>query len=210
MCLVCVFIFVRKAEHMYETFFFLIWIENSLISLRCSYLFITTLYPFYSLSRKPNPCVLSSSPSTPQNIHNWASRSSDLISTVNIRRSSSRSSFSRRRPITPRSRFESHFHLLCQWVLEQRVKSSSNWEVCFLVFVFYFFFPHQSGKPIFLFFVCCWDGALIYNPNIHTLHSRNLEWFSLLLLLLNQLHQQPMRFVIFLYTLFGCRESVGR
>ena len=148
MCLVCVFIFVRKAEHMYETFFFLIWIENSLISLRCSYLFITTLYPFYSLSRKPNPCVLSSSPSTPQNIHDWASRSSDLISTVNIRRSSPRSSFSRRRPITPRSRFESHFHLLCQWVLEQRVKSSIFTQVFWFLF-FVFVFPHQSGKPIF-------------------------------------------------------------
>ena len=149
MCLVCVFIFVRKAEHMYEIFFFLIWIENSLISLRCSYLFITTLYPFYSLSRKPNPCVLSSSPSTPQNIHDWASRSSDLISTVNIRRSSSRSSFSRCRPITPRSRFESHFHLLCQWVLEQewRVPQTEKFVFWFLFFVFVF--PHQSGKPIF-------------------------------------------------------------
>ena len=195
---------------MYEIFFFLIWIENSLISLRCSYLFITTLYPFYSLSRKPNPCVLSSSPSTPLYIHDWASRSSDLISTVNIRRSSSRSSFSRCRPITPRSRFESHFHLLCQWVLEQewRVPQTEKFVFWFLFFIFFFLTNREN--PFFLFFVCCWDGALIYNPNIHTLHSRNLEWFSLLLLLLNQLHQQPMRFVIFLYTLFGCRESVRR
>ena len=76
-------------------------------------------------------------------------------------------------------------------------------------FLFLFFLTNREN-PFFLFFVCCWDGALIYNPNIDALHSRNLEGFSLLLLLLNQLHQQPMRFVIFLYTLFGCRESVGR
>ena len=30
MCLVRVFIFIRKAEHMYEIFFILIWTENSL------------------------------------------------------------------------------------------------------------------------------------------------------------------------------------
>ena len=36
MCLVRVFIFIRKAEHMYEIFFILIWTENS-------------LYPFVAL-----------------------------------------------------------------------------------------------------------------------------------------------------------------
>ena len=35
MCLVCVFIFVKKTEHMYEKLFFLIWTELP-ISLRCS------------------------------------------------------------------------------------------------------------------------------------------------------------------------------
>ena len=58
MCLVRVFIFVRKFEHMYEFFFFFFNLDRELhISLHCSYLFITTLYPFYSLSRKPNPCT---------------------------------------------------------------------------------------------------------------------------------------------------------
>nr|POE84151.1 hypothetical protein CFP56_40028 [Quercus suber]POF17160.1 hypothetical protein CFP56_39686 [Quercus suber] len=58
----------------------------------------------------------SSSPSTPQKIHDWASRSSDLISTVSTPRLSNQSSFCSHRPITPRSRFASHFHLACQWV----------------------------------------------------------------------------------------------
>ena len=57
MCLVRVFIFVRKFEHMYEFFFFFNLDRELHISLHCSYLFITTLYPFYSLSRKPNPCT---------------------------------------------------------------------------------------------------------------------------------------------------------
>ena len=148
MCLVCVFIFVRKAEHMYEFFFFfnldreLPDIPSLLISLH--HYLISFLFP----QQKTKP-LHSSSPSTPQNIHGWASRWSDLISTVNIRRSSPRSSFCRRRPIAPRSRFELHFHLLCQWVLEQRVKSSSNWEVCFLVFVFCFCFSSPIGKTHF-------------------------------------------------------------
>ena len=40
-------------------------------------------------------------------------------------------------------------------------------------FLFLFFVTNREN-PFFLFFVCCWDGALIYNPNIEALHSRNL------------------------------------
>nr|POF09712.1 hypothetical protein CFP56_53475 [Quercus suber] len=46
----------------------------------------------------------SSSPFTPLNIHCWASRSSDLISTVSTPRPSNHSCVCSRRPITLRSR----------------------------------------------------------------------------------------------------------
>ena len=116
-----------------------------------SLLFITTFIPSIPSPYDQTPAL--------QNLHRrlrastarlsftvvgWASRSS-----VYVRRSSPRSSLIRRRPSTPRSRFESHFHLLCQWVLEQRVKSSSNWEVVFWFLFFVFVVHHQSGKPIF-------------------------------------------------------------
>ena len=44
MCLVRMFIFVKKAEHMYEFFFFLIWTENS-------------LYPFVAHISSPLPYI---------------------------------------------------------------------------------------------------------------------------------------------------------
>ena len=147
MCLVRVFIFIRKAEHMYEIFFILIWTENS-------------LYPFvaYISSSLPYiPSIHSPYDQTPalQNLHR---RLRTSTAELHDRRISSppsafedpspRSSFCRHRPITPRSRFESHFHLLCQWVLEQRVKSSFFTQMFWFLF-FVFVFPHQSGKPIF-------------------------------------------------------------
>ena len=187
MCLVRVFIFVKKAKHMYEITIFKFGERTPCLYPFVAYLFplpISLLFP----QQKTKP-LHSSSPSTPQNIHDWASRSSDLISTVSIPRSSPRSSFCRRQPITPRSRFESHFHLVCQWVLEQRVKSSffTQMFVVWFLFFLFFVFPHQSGKPIFPILCLLLRQYLIYNPyDLHALHSRNLEGFSRNLLLLKQ------------------------
>ena len=48
----------------------------------------------------------------------------------------------------------------CQWVLD---------------FVLCFCFSSPIGKTHFcLELVCCWDGALVYNPNIDAVHCRNL------------------------------------
>ena len=169
----CVY-FCKKNWTYVQKIIFLIWTELP-ISLRCSSsLPLSLLFPHHMTKPLHSKISIDATehPRLSFTVVGWASRSS-----VYVRRSNPRSSFCRRRPITPRSRFESHFHLLCQWVLEQRVKSSSNWEVCFLVFVFCFlflFFVTNRENPFFLFFVCCWDGALIYNPNIDALHSRNL------------------------------------
>ena len=164
MCLVRVFNFVKKDEQMYEITIFKLGERILPFIAHLFSLPISLLFP----QQKTKP-LHSSSPSTPQNIHGWASRSSDLISTISIPRSSPRSSFCSRRPITPRSRFESHFHLVCQWVLEQSVKSSFFTQM-FVFWFFFFFFLTNRENPFFLFFVCCWDNIWftiqIYRPYI--------------------------------------------
>ena len=58
------------------------------------------------------------------------------------------------------------------WSKEWRVPQT---EKLFFGFCFLFLlFITNRENPFFLFFVCCWDGALIYNPNIDAVHCRNL------------------------------------
>ena len=208
MCLVCVFIFVKKAEHMYE-----ITIFKSRERTPCLYPFVAHLFPLpISLlfpQQKTKP-LHSSSPLTPQNIHGWASRSLDLISIVSIPRSSTRSSFCRCRPITPISRFESHFHLVCQWVLEQRVKSSFFTQM-FVFWFLFFFFSSPIGKTHFscsLFVVeTIFD---LQSKHTRPTFSKSRRVFLKSFAVETIFDLQPIRFVIFLNILFGCQESVRR
>ena len=97
------FNFVKKEVHQYEITIFK---SRERILPLVAHLFplpISLLFP-----QQKTKSLHSSSLSTPQNIHGWTSRSLDLISTVSIPRSSPRSSFCRRQPIIPRSRFKSH------------------------------------------------------------------------------------------------------
>ena len=131
MCLVHVFIFFKKAEHMYEKLIFLIWTKIK-------------LYPFVAFHlTKPLHSKISIDASEHPRL-GWASQSS-----VYVRRSSPRLSLIRCWPSTPRSKFESGFHLLCQWVL---------------VFVFCFCFSSPIGKTHFscsLFAVERWVSFFI-------------------------------------------------
>ena len=99
-----------------------------------------------------------------------------LISTVSTPRPSKKSSFCRRRVVDPFFDPGSNltFTLLVNGFLpkDQTVPFSLT---KFSRFFSFFFFPHQSGKPpIFSVLCLLLQQYLIYNPNIHTLHSRNL------------------------------------
>ena len=126
MCSVRVFNFVKKEDHQYEITIFK---SRERILPLVAHLFplpISLLFP-----QQKTKSLHSSSLSTPQNIHGWTSRSLDLISTVSIPRSSPRSSFCRRRPIIPRSKFESHCIFgFGAWRDERKIKKSwSVWKL---------------------------------------------------------------------------------
>ena len=74
---------------------------------------------------------------------------------------------------------------------------------------FFFWFSSLIGKtPNFSVLCLLLKQYLIYNPNIHVLHSRNiLGTFSKSFAIETMFDLQPIRFFIFLNTLFGCRES---
>ena len=116
---------------MYEKLIFLIWTKIK-------------LYPFVAFHlTKPLHSKISIDASEHPRL-GWASQSS-----VYVRRSSPRLSLIRCWPSTPRSKFESGFHLLCQWVL---------------VFVFCFCFSSPIGKTHFscsLFAVERWVSFFI-------------------------------------------------
>ena len=126
MCLVRVFIFIRKAEHMYEIFFILIWTENS-------------LYPFvaYISSSLPYiPFIPSAENQTP----------ALLISIVSIPRSSPRSSL----PLTHHSKIQVRISLSPSLSMGFGAKSEEfllHSDV--LVFVFCFCFSSPIGKTHF-------------------------------------------------------------
>ena len=141
----CVY-FCKKSWTYVRKIIFLIWTELP-ISLCCSSsLPLSLLFP-HRMTKPLHSKISIDAAEHPRlsfTVVGWASRSS-----VYVQRSSPRSSFCRCWPITPRSRFESHFHLLCQWVLEQRVKSSSKSPPPFLVFVFCFCFSSPIWKTHF-------------------------------------------------------------
>ena len=197
MCLVRVFIFVKKAEHMYEIFFFFNLDRELPISLLFPQQKTKPLHSKISIDASEHPWL--SFTVVRSHLHHQHSKIQPEIELLSLP--------------THHSKIQVRISLSPSLSMGFGAKSEEFLKLRSLFFGFCFlflFFLTNRENPFFLFFVCCWDGALIYNPNIDALHSRNLEGFSLLLLLLNQLHQQPMRFVIFLYTLFGCRESVGR
>ena len=80
----------------------------------CSFLFL--LFPFSSLREENEthaPHLHRCSPL----IHGWASPSLDLLSTFSTLRPNNKSFLlCHHQPITPRSKFESDFHLAWQWV----------------------------------------------------------------------------------------------
>ena len=154
MCLVHVFIFFKKNWTYVRKINFLIWIELP-ISLRCS----------SSLPLSLSPCT-PKSPSTPQSIHGSAE--------LHGRRSMFEDPARDRAWFTadlalqdPGSNLTFTFFVNGFWSKEWRVPQTEK-------FVFWFLFVTNRENLFFLFFVCCWDGALIYNPNIDALHSRNL------------------------------------
>ena len=74
---------------------------------------------------------------------------------------------------------------------------------------FGFFFPSPIRKtPNFSILCLLLQQYLIYNPNIHALHSQNLlGTFSKSFSVETMFDLQPISFFIFLNTLFGYRES---
>ena len=143
----CVY-FCKKSWTYVRKIFFLNWTENSLISLHCSYLFITTLYPFYSLSRKPNPCTphlhRCLKTSTAELHGRWIS--SPPLAFEDPARDRA---FVAADPSLqdPSSNLTFTFFVNGFWSKEWRVPQTEKFVFWFLFFCFVF--PHQSGKPIF-------------------------------------------------------------
>ena len=129
MCLVCVFLMIKKADNVLNNKFFNPFFIPSLSLFFCLYLFLFSL-PSEQKTKKPNPRT-SSSPSTPKKIHGWAlrahlhcqhSKTQQVIDLLSPRRH--RAVFCRRRVVVP-----NHSH--------SRLYS-------FLGF-FFSCIPHQSG-----------------------------------------------------------------
>ena len=118
LCLVCVCLILKKADTCTKYQFFNSGERIHLIVLLllcvCSFLFL--LFPFSSLREENEthaPHLHRCSPL----IHGWASPSLDLLSTFSTLRPSNKSFLlCHHQPITPRSKFESDFHLAWQWV----------------------------------------------------------------------------------------------
>ena len=151
MCLVRVFIFVRKAEHMYEITIFKSRERTPCISLRCSSLFITTYIPSIPSTENQTPALLISIDASKHprlsftfvgsHLHRQHSKIQPEIELLSLP--------------THHSKIQVRISLSPCSSMGFGAKSKEfllHSDVCFLVFVFLFFFvfPHQSRKPIFI------------------------------------------------------------
>ena len=155
MCLVRVFIFVRKAEHMYEITIFKSRERTPCISLRCSSL-STAYIPFIPSAENQTPALLISIDTLK---HPWLSFTF-VESHLHRQHSKIQPEIELLSPPTHHSKIQVRISLSPCLSMGFGVKSEEfllHSDVCclfFFFFVFLFFLTNREN-PFFLFFVCC-------------------------------------------------------
>ena len=153
MCLVRVFIFVRKAEHMYEITIFKSRERTPCISLHYSSLFITTYIPSIPSAENQTPGLLISIDASKHPRLSFTFVGSHL----HRQHSKIQPEIELLQPPTHHSKIQVRISLSPCLSMGFGAKSEEFLlysDVFFLVFFFFFFLTNREN-PFFLFFVCC-------------------------------------------------------
>ena len=154
MCLVRVFIFVRKAEHMYEITIFKSRERTPCISLRCSSLFITTYIPSIPSAENQTPALLISIDASKHPRLSFTFVGSHL----HRQHSKIQPEIELLQPPTHHSKIQVRISLSPSLSMGFGAKSEEFLKLRSLFFGFCFlflFFVTNRENPFFLFFVCC-------------------------------------------------------